>query len=115
MMAAGYAVFGSELLPLMPNGTAYLRYAAYMPWLVVINVLTTCQVFYANAEVSAGRFDFLWWFVPLHLTYVGAVHICIILCNGTSMPVLVFCFGAISVLRFAFSAFSMKFTRCKRR
>ena len=115
VMAAGYAVFGSELLPLMPNGTAYLRYAAYMPWLVVINVLTTCQVFYANAEVSAGRFDFLWWFVPLHLTYVGAVHICIILCNGTSMPVLVFCFGAISVLRFAFSAFSMKFTRCKRR
>ena len=113
VMAVAYALFGAKLLPLMPNGADYLSYVCYMPWLVAINALTTCQVFYANAEVSAGRFGFLWWFAPLHLAYVAVVHLCIALGGGTSMTALISCFAAVSLLRFAFSAAAMTFAALK--
>jgi hypothetical protein len=74
-----------------------------MPWLVLINALTTCQVFYANAEVSAGRFGFLWWFVPLHLIYMGLLLFGLEFVGSLSLPLMVACLGAISVLRFLFS------------
>lgn len=37
--------------------------------LLLINFLTAFQVFYTNAEIAAGRFRFLLWFIPLHLAY----------------------------------------------
>jgi hypothetical protein len=103
MMAIAYAFFGEELLSLMPNGENYITYVKYMPWLVLINALTTCQVFYANAEVSAGRFGFLWWFVPLHLIYMGVLTFGLQLYGPISLTVLIVCFGVVSVLRFLFS------------
>jgi len=103
LMAVVYAFFGEELLSLMPNGENYIAYVKYMPWLVLINALTTCQVFYANAEVSAGRFGFLWWFAPLHLIYMGVLLLGVRFFGSLSLPMLVICFGVISVLRFLFS------------
>jgi hypothetical protein len=103
LMAVAYAFFGEELLSLMPNGENYIAYVKYMPWLVLINALTTCQVFYANAEVSAGRFGFLWWFVPLHLIYMGVLTFGLQLYGPISLTVLIVCFGVVSVLRFLFS------------
>jgi hypothetical protein len=78
-----------------------------MPWLVVINALTTCQVFYTNAEVSAGRFSFLRWFIPLHLLYVAAVQLVIVRCGEVSMLDLMICFGGISLFRFIFAVFGV--------
>ena len=109
VMAVVYSLFGAELLPLMPNGSDYLDYVGYMPWLVLINALTTCQVFYANAEVSAGRFGFLCWFAPLHLVYVAGMYLYIAKGDGPSMPVLILCFGAVSLLRFVLSMTAMVF------
>ena len=114
LMAVVYAFFGSVLLPLMPNGADYLEYAGYMPWLVAANALTTCQVFYANAEVSAGRFGFLWWFAPLHLAYVAGGYAYMALGGRISMTPLVSCFVAFSLARFAFSAVAMAVS-CRRR
>jgi hypothetical protein len=104
VMAVAYSFFGRELLSLMPNGSDYAQYVKYMPWLVMINALTTCQVFYANAEVSAGRFGFLWWFAPLHAIYLGALHAANACGMLNSMTVMVVLFGTISACRFAFSA-----------
>jgi hypothetical protein len=104
LMAVVYAFFGEELLTLMPNGKNYIAYVKYMPWLVLINSLTSCQVFYANAEVSAGRFGFLWWFAPLHAIYLGALHAANACGMLNSMTVMVVLFGTISACRFAFSA-----------
>lgn len=103
LMAVAYAIFGAHLLALMPHGDDYAAYARLMPWLVPITALTTCQVFYTNAEVSAGRFGFLAWLVPLHVIYpallfIAARHGCI-----TSLDQLLVWFGAASALRFAFS------------
>ena len=103
LMTTVYALFGRELLSLMPHGADYAEYAKYMPWLVPISALTTCQVFCTNAEVSAGRFGFLAWFVPLHLMYIAALNIRAFCGAPLDLPALLLWFGAISVLRAAFS------------
>jgi hypothetical protein len=107
LMAVVYFLFGDSILPLMPNGAAYLDYAGYMPWLVMMNALTSCQVFYANAEVSAGRFGFLWWLAPLHLAYIAFLQLHDVLGIEPTMPLLISCFGVISLLRFVFSAIAV--------
>ena len=107
LMAVVYFLFGDSILPLMPSGAAYLDYAGYMPWLVMMNALTSCQVFYANAEVSAGRFGFLWWLAPLHLAYIAFLQLHDVLGIEPTMPLLIFCFGVISLLRFVFSAIAV--------
>ena len=104
LMAVAYALFGAELLSLMPHGSDYAAYARYMPWLVVITALTTCQVFCTNAEVSAGRFGFLLWLVPLHVAYPAALYVAVRHGFADSLPSLLLWFGASSLARFAFAA-----------
>ena len=104
LMAAVYVPFGRELLALLPHGAEYGGYAPLMPWLAVATAMTTCQVFYANAEVSAGRFGFLWWLVPLHIVYPAALWICAahgLVASAGGMVAWIF---AASCLRFAFAA-----------
>ena len=107
LMAVAYALFGTRLLALMPHGCDYAAYARLMPWLVTITALTSCQVFYTNAEVSAGRFGFLVWLVPLHVIYPALL--CIAANRGfiTSLGELLVWFGTASALRFAFSLCAM--------
>lgn len=100
-MAAAYALAGEELLSLMPNGEHYAGYARYMPWLVLVTALTSCQVFYTNAEVSAGRHGFLTWLVPLHLVYPAALWFAGR--GGADLRTLLWWFTAASLARFAFS------------
>lgn len=107
LMAVAYFFWGTPLLSLMPNGANYLSYVRYMPWLVVVNALTTCQVFYVNAEVSAGRFGFLWWFVPIHIIYAVGLYLIGCIGIGITLPLLIGCFGLISLVRFMFSICGM--------
>ena len=104
VMAAAYALFGTELLALMPHGGEYAAYAPYMPWLTLIAALTSCQVFYTNAEVSAGRFGFLAWLVPLHVIYPALLYAATRCGFAPTLGWLVAWFGAASALRFAFAA-----------
>ncbi len=108
LMAGAYALFGENLLSLMPHGSDYAAYARWMPWLVVITALTTCQVFYTNAEVSAGRFGFLAWLVPLHVVYPALLYLAARCGCVTSLGGLLAWFGAASALRFAFAALSCR-------
>lgn len=103
LLAAVYALWGAPILSLMPNGGNYAEYAHLMPWLVLIAAMTTCQVFHTNAEVSAGRYGFLWWLVPLHVVYPAAIYLASSHGFITSLEGMVAFFGAASLLRFAFS------------
>ncbi len=103
-MSVAYALWGRELLGLVPTGDCYAEYVRYMPWLVLITVLTTCQVFYTNAEVSAGRYGFLCWLVPLHLAYPALLHLAVKGGYVCSLGGFLLCFGAASALRFGFAA-----------
>lgn len=69
-----YIPWGTTLLALLPNGANYSAFAHFMPFLVLATGLTSCQVFYTNAELSAGRFSFLAWFGPLNLIGVAVLH-----------------------------------------
>ena len=106
-MAAAYLLFGREILALMPHGAEYAAYAHYMPWLTIMTAMTTCQVFYTNAEVSAGRFGFLAWLVPLHAVYPFALYIASR--NGCvpDLYTIILWFGGASALRFAFAAYGL--------
>ena len=103
VLAGAYSLWGVPILSLMPNGENYAEYARLMPWLVVIAALTTCQVFHTNTEVSAGRYGFLWWLVPLHVAYPIALSLASSCGYITSIERIVAFFGAASLLRFAFS------------
>ena len=105
-MSAVYAALGDRLIALMPHGADYAAYAVYMPWLTIAGALTTCQVFYTNSEVSAGRFGFLRWLVPLHVAYAAALAAAAKTGLLTDMPTTVACLAAASVARFAFAAFA---------
>ena len=104
LLAAVYYFWGARLLPLMPHGQDYAAYAHYMPWLVAITALTTCQVFHTNAEVSAGRFGFLVWLVPLHIVYPAVLYLVAECGYVNSLDRALVFFGAASCLRFAFAA-----------
>lgn len=104
VMSVAYSLWGRELLGLVPTGDRYAEYVRYMPWLVLITVLTTCQVFYTNAEVSAGRYGFLCWLVPLHLAYPALLHLAVKGGYVCSLGGFLLCFGVASALRFGFAA-----------
>ena len=104
VMSVVYSLWGRELLGLLPTGDSYAEYARYMPWLVLVTVLTTCQVFYTNAEVSAGRYGFLCWLVPLHLAYPALLRLAVKCGHVSSLDGFLLCFGVASVLRFGFAA-----------
>ena len=107
VMSVAYSLWGRELLGLVPTGDCYAEYVRYMPWLVLITVLTTCQVFYTNAEVSAGRYGFLCWLVPLHLAYPALLHLAVKGGYVCSLGGFLLCFGAASALRFGFAAIGL--------
>ncbi|MBO7683200.1 MAG: hypothetical protein J6T51_00565 [Kiritimatiellae bacterium] len=103
-MATAYRFLGTPLLSLVPHGPDYAAYAPCMPWLVAITALTSCQVFYTNAEVSAGRFGFLAWLVPLHVLYSAALWAAAAKGWVADLPTMLAWFGAASAARFAFAA-----------
>jgi hypothetical protein len=105
-MALVYALFGKALLSLLPHGADYAAYARYMPALVAITALTACQIFFTNSEVSAGRFGFLWWLVPLHIVYPAILSFAATAGFITSLDGAIAYFAAAAVLRFAFAAAS---------
>ena len=107
-LAALYVPFGERLISLLPNGGDYRAFAGCMPMLVATTVLTTCQVFYTNAEVSAGRYGFLAWFVPLHLLYPLLLYLASRLGMVSGLDGILMWFAAASALRFLASAVSVR-------
>ncbi|MBQ6914688.1 MAG: hypothetical protein IJQ65_03135 [Kiritimatiellae bacterium] len=114
-MSIAYSLFGVRLLALMPHGSDYAAHAVYMPWLTLAGAMTTCQVFYTNAEVSAGRFGFLWWLAPLHVVYSAAIATAAKCGLIRDMTTMVMWLVAASVARFAFAAFAARDDSAARR
>ncbi len=108
LMSAVYALFGECLLSLLPHGADYAAYVRYMPLLVGVTALTACQVFVTNAEVSAGRFGFLLWLVPLHVLYPVALWLAA--ANGlvASLNSVLLWFAGVAAVRFACAALTLR-------
>lgn len=99
---------GENLIALLPNGAAYTRYAKYIPALSGITALTSCQVFYTNAEISAARYGFMKWFMPLHAVYAACLYAASAWpgCQFTFEGMLAV-FAVFGLLRFGFSFYGL--------
>ena len=70
LLAAVFALFGKPLLAVLPGGDKYAEFSWAIPWLIGIGSLSAVQAFHINTEISAGRFAFLKWWLPIHI--IGA-------------------------------------------
>ena len=69
LVAAPFFFYGSRILALLPHGGDYSAYGWVIPWQIGISTLGALTGLYVTAEVSANRFGFMKWMVPLDLIY----------------------------------------------
>ncbi len=69
LVALPFFAFGDTLLRVLPHGDKYAAYAWAIPWLIGINVLGSVATLFTTAEISANRFGYLKWMIPLELAY----------------------------------------------
>ncbi len=123
-LAVIFAFAGHTLLTFLPNGDLYANYAWAIPWLIGITTLASIQTFHTNTEISAGRFGFLKWWIPLHLMFALALlavtgfgyfaaylpkSCCAFLSvhNFTSLNAMLWWFTATTLIRTAISIFEL--------
>lgn len=68
-LAVFFAVFGAKIMGLLPDGGQYAGYSMAIPAIICVNTLTSVTGFHTATEVSAARFGFLKWWIPLALLY----------------------------------------------
>jgi len=78
VLALGFAIFGEQILAILPHGSDYRTYAWALPWMIGITAVGGIFGFYVTAETSAARFGFLKWWAPLHIAY----PVCLLLVTG---------------------------------
>ena len=60
---------GSPILKVLPNGAQYADYWWAIELVILQGTLAQFAILYTTAEVSANRFRYLWWSVPLSVLY----------------------------------------------
>lgn len=68
-IAVFFALFGRNIISILPHGDVYSSYWWAIPWMVAVTMMGSLVGIYTTAEVSANKFGFLWWMVPLNLIY----------------------------------------------
>ena len=69
LLAGTFALFGREILAIIPNGEKYQAYTWAIPSMVGIVTISSCTAIYTTVEIAASRFCFLKWWIPLNLAY----------------------------------------------
>ena len=64
-----FTLLGHQMLVFLPHGDKYSSYWWAIPWMTTITAIGSIQGFYSTAEISAGRFSFLKWMLPLDIVY----------------------------------------------
>ena len=62
-------LWGAPILGFLPHGSEYAAYYWVIPWLIGITCLNSIGSFYCNTELSAERFGYLYWAIPLYLSF----------------------------------------------
>jgi O-antigen/teichoic acid export membrane protein len=98
-----YAVAGEYILSILSRGNnEFEQYSVYLIPLTMITATVSCQTFYTNAEVAAGRFTFLGWYIPIHLVYAVIIYIVSILGYLSTLRNIIFVLAFGALLRFSF-------------
>ena len=107
VLAVVYGCFGRDLLALFPNADSLTFDAETNDQLLLllgINLTGAFQTFYTNAEIAAGRFRFLRWFVPLHAAYYAFLATVTLAPDLTTLLLFFYAFG---VAKLAFVLWTM--------
>lgn len=79
MLAAGillaivFAFLGRTVLAFLPDGDKYASFYWAIPWLIIITSMSGIQSFHTTTEISAGRFGFLKWWVPVNIAFAAGL------------------------------------------
>lgn len=104
-IAAFFWLWGEPIMRFLPNGDKYAPFHWAIPWQIAINVAVAVQTFYSNTEVSAGRFAFLKWWIPLHVAASGALLL--LAPRISSLTTVMWWFTGLNALRTALCALAM--------
>ena len=69
VIAIAFVFCGKQLLSLLPHGEEYSAYWWATPWLIGTSFLGSIIILFTTAEVSAHRFGWMKWYLPLDLAY----------------------------------------------
>lgn len=69
VVAFPFFFIAKPILSVLPHGAEYAAYWWVIPWCIGITSLTFPLSFYTTAEISAQRFGFLKWLMPLDIAY----------------------------------------------
>ena len=72
-LAAFFWLFGERIISLLPHGNEYAAYWWAIPWIIAITSINLFTSFYGTGEVSAFRFGYMKWMIPLTLAYPAAL------------------------------------------
>ena len=68
-LSAPFLFCGKWILSLLPHGDQYAAYWWAVPWLIGISFLVSIITFFTTTEISANRFGFTKWMIPIDLVY----------------------------------------------
>ena len=69
VLAVFFWLFGERILAFLPHGSEYAAYWWAIPWIIAITSINLFSSFYSTGEVSAFRFGYMKWMIPLTLIY----------------------------------------------
>ena len=72
-LAAFFWLFGERIIAFLPHGREYASFWWAIPWIIGISSINWFFNLYSAAEMSAFRFGYMKWFVPLTLLYPAAL------------------------------------------
>ena len=72
-LAAFFWIFGEGIIAFLPHGSEYAAYWWAIPWIIAITSINLFASFYTTGEVSAFRFGYMKWMIPLTLLYPAAL------------------------------------------
>ena len=73
VLALFFWIFGERIIAFLPHGCEYASFWWAIPWIIAITSLSHFCSFYSTAEVSAFRFGYMKWMIPLTLAYPAAM------------------------------------------
>ena len=68
-LAVPFLFCGRWILSILPHGDQYAAYWWSVPWLIGITFLISIIGFFTTTEISANRFGFMKWMIPIDLAY----------------------------------------------
>ena len=72
-LAAFFWFFGEHIISLLPHGNEYAAYWWAITWIIAITSINLFTNFYGTGEISAFRFGYMKWMIPLTLLYPAAI------------------------------------------